>query len=91
MLSQIVASQFLALFVHDESDDTVAGSMISDRSLCRKDLVCVIAQLARSVLDSPYQDLPRCFLESKPLQHNRREQTNLATLLTTLCARGVNN
>ena len=53
-----------------------------DRSLRREDLVCVIAQLARSVLDSLCQDLPRCFLESGPLLHNRREQTNLATLLT---------
>ena len=34
MLSQIVASQFLALFVHDESDDTAAISMISETEVC---------------------------------------------------------
>ena len=34
MLSQIVAPQFLALFVHDESDDTAAGSMISETEVC---------------------------------------------------------
>ena len=34
MLSQIVASQFLALFVHDESDDTAASSMISETEVC---------------------------------------------------------
>ena len=34
MLSQIVASQFFALFVDDESDDTAAGSMISETEVC---------------------------------------------------------
>ena len=29
-----LASQFLALFVHDESDDTAAGSMISETEVC---------------------------------------------------------
>ena len=58
MLSRIVASQFLARFVHDESHDTAARlDDQRDRSLCRKDVACVIAQLARSVLDSLRQDL----------------------------------
>ena len=34
MLSQIAAFQFLVLFVNDESDDTAAGSLISETEVC---------------------------------------------------------
>ena len=92
MLSQIVASQFLALCVYDESDDTAVGSLDDqrDRSLYRKDLACVIAQLARSVLDSLCQDLhavswnPNLFCTTDV---NKRIWRHLSP--KTLCARGA--
>ena len=34
MLLGVVASQFLVLFVHDESDDTAANSMINECEVC---------------------------------------------------------
>ena len=47
----------------------------------------------RTVGSRPCQDLPRCFLESKPFLYNRREQTKLATLLTQniVRTRGAND
>ena len=73
-----------------------AAAKIDDQQgkiLNRKSPACVIAQLARSVLDSLCQDLHAVSWHPKPLVHNRREQTNLSTPLTQniVYRRGAND
>ena len=80
----------LGAIVHDGSDDTAAGSarpkFVSQGSRLRHRATRTVS----SRLSPPRS--PRCFLESKPLLYNRREQTNLATLSPeTLCTRGAND
>ena len=56
MLSQIIASQFLASLSVMSRTTYCNLDDQRDRSLCRKDLACVTVQLARSILDSLSQD-----------------------------------
>ena len=92
MLSQIIASQFLASLSVMSRTTYCNVDDQQDRSLCRNDPVFVIAQLAPSILDSLCQDFhavswnPNLFSTTDV---NKRVWRHFSP--KTLCARGAND